>query len=174
MIYAVTVSGYLGPKLKLVVQKHLATLGVASLEATWSSSSNGISQVKGYSDRKQRRLLPLVTLALSGPEETLQWLLSQLLRYSSCRICGNTDVVMLRRNICTGLIVVRNILRIVHRHSGGKCFPQWSFLGRHSTRLLWLHLGGIRSKQGFNGEELDNSLGCHQVYPWCISTLTQW
>ena len=31
-------------------------------------------------------------------------------------------------------------------------------------------LGGIRGKQGFNGEELDISLGCHQVYPWCIST----
>ena len=30
--------------------------------------------------------------------------------------------------------------------------------------------GGIRNKQGFNGEELDISLGCHQVYPWCITT----
>ena len=27
--------------------------------------------------------------ALSGPEEALQWLLSQLLRYSFCGICGN-------------------------------------------------------------------------------------
>ena len=35
-------------------------------------------------------------------------------------------------------------------------------------------LGGIRGKQGFNGEELDSSQGCHQVYPWCISTLPQW
>ena len=26
-------------------------------------------------------------------------------------------------------------------------------------------LGGIRGKQGFNGEELGISLGCHQVYP---------
>ena len=34
-------------------------------------------------------LLPLVTLALSGPEEAFQWLLSQLLRYSFCGICGN-------------------------------------------------------------------------------------
>ena len=31
-------------------------------------------------------------------------------------------------------------------------------------------LGGIRGKRGFNGEELDISLGCHQVYPWYIST----
>ena len=28
--------------------------------------------------------------------------------------------------------------------------------------------GGIRGKQNFNGEELDVSQGCHQVYPWCI------
>ena len=34
--------------------------------------------------------------------------------------------------------------------------------------------GGIRGKQGFNGEELDISLECHQVYPWCISTPPQW
>ena len=99
MIYAVNVYFYLGPKLKLVVQKHLAVLGVESLEARWSSSFSSISQVKGYSDRKYSRLLPLVMLALSGPEEALQWLLSQLLRYSSCGICRNTGVVMLRRYI---------------------------------------------------------------------------
>ena len=34
--------------------------------------------------------------------------------------------------------------------------------------------GGIRGKQGFNGEELDVSQGCHQVYPWCIPTLSPW
>ena len=32
-------------------------------------------------------------------------------------------------------------------------------------------LGGIRGKQGFNGEELDVSQVCHQVYPWCIPIL---
>ena len=35
-------------------------------------------------------------------------------------------------------------------------------------------LVGIRGKQDFNGEELDISQGCHQVYPWCISTPPQW
>ena len=35
-------------------------------------------------------------------------------------------------------------------------------------------LGGIRGKQGFNGEELDISQGCLQVYPLCISTPPQW
>ena len=89
MIYAVTVYCYLGPQLGLVVRKHLASLGVQSLEARWSSSSKSISEVKGYSDWKCNGLLPLVTLALSGPEEAFQWLLSQLFRYSFCRICGN-------------------------------------------------------------------------------------
>ena len=35
-------------------------------------------------------------------------------------------------------------------------------------------LGGIRGEQGFNGELLDISLGCHQVRPWCIPTPSQW
>ena len=34
-------------------------------------------------------LLPVAEVALSGPEEALQWLLSQLLRYSFCGICEN-------------------------------------------------------------------------------------
>ena len=42
-----------------------------------------------WSDWKYSGLLPLVVLALSGPEEALQWLLSQLLRYSFCGVCGN-------------------------------------------------------------------------------------
>ena len=89
MICAVTVYSYLGPKLGLIVRKCLASLGVESWEARWSCSSKSASQVKGYSDRKYSRLLPLVTVALSGPEEALQWLLSQLPRYSFYGICGN-------------------------------------------------------------------------------------
>ena len=52
MIYAVTMYCYLDPKLGLIVRKHLALLGMESLEARWSSRSKSISQVKGYSDRK--------------------------------------------------------------------------------------------------------------------------
>ena len=80
---------YLGPKLRLVVRERLASLRVESSEARWSSRSKSISQIKGYSERNHSRLLPLVTLALSGPEEALQWLLSQLLRYCFCGIWGN-------------------------------------------------------------------------------------
>ena len=42
-----------------------------------------------WSNWKCNGLLPLVALALSGPEEASWWLLSQLLRYSFCGICGN-------------------------------------------------------------------------------------
>ena len=40
----------LGLKLGLVVRKRLASLGMESLEARWSSNSKSISEVKGYSD----------------------------------------------------------------------------------------------------------------------------
>ena len=50
MIYVVTVYYDLGPKLGLVVRKHLASLGIKSSEARWSSSYKSISEVKGYSD----------------------------------------------------------------------------------------------------------------------------
>ena len=98
---------YLGPKLGLVVRKHLASLGVESLEARWSSSSKSISEVKGYSDWKCNGLLPLVILALSGPEEALQWLLSQILRYSFCGIC---------RNELEGLALITRGQKLLFRH----------------------------------------------------------
>ena len=41
------------------------------------------------SDWKCNELLPALVLALSGPEEALWWLLSQLSRYSFCEISGN-------------------------------------------------------------------------------------
>ena len=55
----------------------------------WNFSSKSISEVKRYSDWKYNEFLPLVTLALGGPEKAFQWLLSQLLRYSFCGIRGN-------------------------------------------------------------------------------------
>ena len=79
---------YLGPKLGLVVRKHLASLGVQSLEARWSSSSKSISEVKGYSDWKCNEFPPLITLALSGPEEAFQWLLSNSLDILSVESVG--------------------------------------------------------------------------------------
>ena len=50
MIYTVIVYCGLGPILGLVVGKRLASLGIGSSEARWSSSSQNISEVKGYSD----------------------------------------------------------------------------------------------------------------------------
>ena len=72
MIYAVTVYYDLGPKHGLVVRKHLASLGMESLEARWSSSSKSISEVKVTQiGTIIFFFFPLVTLALSGPEEAL-------------------------------------------------------------------------------------------------------
>ena len=73
-----------------------------------------------------------------------------------------------------GLIVVKNILRVVHKHSGEKCFPQQFSLGGILEGYSDCTPGGIRGKQGFNGEELDISQGCYQVYPWCIPTPSRW
>ena len=44
------VLGGLGLKLGLVVRKRLASLGLESSEARWSSNSKSISEAKGYSD----------------------------------------------------------------------------------------------------------------------------
>ena len=76
MIYAVTVYCYLWPKLRLVVRKHLALLGIESSEIRWSSSSKSISEVKGYSDWNYNVFcffffFTLIMLALSGSEEAL-------------------------------------------------------------------------------------------------------
>ena len=74
MIYAVTVSCDLGPKLGLVVRNHLVLLGIESSEVRWSFSYKSISEVKGYSDWNYNRFcffFPSVTLAFSGPEEAL-------------------------------------------------------------------------------------------------------
>ena len=71
MIYAVTVYCYLDPKLGLVVRKRLASLGIESSKVRWSSSYKSISEVKGYSDWNYNGFFPLVTLALSGPEEAV-------------------------------------------------------------------------------------------------------
>ena len=148
MIYAVTVYSYLDPKLGLVVRKCLDSLGMESLEARWSSISKSISEVKGYSDWNYNGFFPLVTLALSGPEEALilVWL----------RLEGTSQFY-----VCIDLIVVRNILRVMHRHSGDECFPQQFSLGGIPEGYSVRTPGGIRGKQGFNGEELDVSQGCH-------------
>ena len=71
MIYAVIVYYDLSPKLGLVVRKCLASLGIKSSEIRLGSSYKSISEVKGYSDWDCNGFFPLVTLALSGPEEAL-------------------------------------------------------------------------------------------------------
>ena len=199
---------WLGPKLGLVVRKHLASLGVDSSEARWSSKSKSISEVKGYSDWKCNGLLPLVILVFSGLE-AFQWLLSQLLRYSFGGICGNEmeglALITWRQKSLFPHWPALHHLFYYHLY---RCGDGWKeYLGfMFIAVLLWsgiysgsctgtqvtnvslsglslgaipegysdCTLGDIRGNQGFNGEELDISLGCHQVYPWYISTLPQW
>ena len=62
----------LGLKLGLVVRRRLASLGMESSEARWSSNSKSISEVEGYSDWNCNGSFSLLTLALSGPEEALK------------------------------------------------------------------------------------------------------
>ena len=71
MIYTIIVYCGLGPKFELVVKKAPSSLGIESSEARWSSSSQNISEVKGYSDWDCNEFFPLVMLATSGPEEAL-------------------------------------------------------------------------------------------------------
>ena len=63
MIYAITVYCGLGPKLGLVVRKHLASLGIESSEARWRYSYKSTSEVKGYSEL-QWGSFPLVALSI--------------------------------------------------------------------------------------------------------------
>ena len=93
MIYAVTVYYNLGPKFGLVVRKCLALLGVKSYNRSIFGSKvellKSICQAQSYSYWKYSRILPLIKLALSGPENALWWFLSQLLRHSFCEISVN-------------------------------------------------------------------------------------
>ena len=93
MICAVTVYCYLGPRLGLVVRKCLALLGVKSYNRSFFGSKvelvKSICQAKSYSYWKYSRILPVIKLALGGPENALWWFLSQLLRDSFCGINVN-------------------------------------------------------------------------------------
>ena len=135
MIYAVTVYCGLGPKLGLVVRKRLASLGIESLEARWSSSSKNISEVKGYSDWDCNGFFPLVTPALSGSEEAVI-----LERTSQFYVRVGLVVVRKYSESCTGTQVTNGA-------------PSGLSLGGIPEGYSDCTPGGIRG----NGEELDVS-----------------
>ena len=149
-------------------------------------------------------------LALSGPEEALQWLLSQPLRYSFCGICGNEleGLALITQGqksffphwpvlhhffyyhlywcgdaqkdhngfyVCNSLTVVKNILRVLHRH----CWRRMLSL----TVLAWEAFQKVTLIAPQVASEASKvlmvrhwtlALGCHQVYPWCTSTRPWW
>ena len=59
------------PNLDWYSRKRLASLGIESSEARWSSRSKNISEVKGYSDWDCNGFFPFVRPALSGSEEAI-------------------------------------------------------------------------------------------------------
>ena len=81
-----------GPKLALEVRKHLALLGMESLEARWRSSFKSISEGKGYSDWNYK----------GSPHLRQSWLLVEqrkLILVWWCLGGSYIDVVRLRKNI---------------------------------------------------------------------------
>ena len=152
-----------------------------------------------WSNWKCSGLLPLVVLALTGPEEALWWLLSQLPRHSFCGICGNELEVLalvawgqkslpsLAKPFVSHILArwrseraawslstplwdvccVRPGLRNV-RGCTGDGAPQQRPPGR-SEHPLGFAPGGV-SRKGKSNKGNWISLGCCQVYPWCIST----
>ena len=95
----------------------------ALLATEISEDTDGNSRI--WSDWKCDGL-HLVRLALSGPEEVLQWFLSQLLRYSFCVICGNE---------------LEGLALIAQQKS---LFPRWLALHHPFFFLSHITLGGIR------------------------------
>ena len=77
------------PKSESLSRLCLPSMLVEALLVTTRFVRTQMGNCRIRSDWKYSGLLPLVTLTLSGPEEALMWLLSQLPRYSFCGICGN-------------------------------------------------------------------------------------
>ena len=76
-----------------------------------------------------------------------------------------TGTVMLGRIVSVFCLYRSYTLRAMYRHSCDECFPSGLSWGGIPEGYSDRTPGGVRGKQGFNGEELDVSLGCHQVYP---------
>ena len=67
----------------------LRSIWMEALLATMRFLRTQVGNPRVWSDWKGNGLLPLVMRSLSRPQEAFWWLLSQLLRYSFCIICGN-------------------------------------------------------------------------------------
>ena len=77
--------------------------------------------------------------------------------------------LLLRSGLCSGMYVgTRNTDASPRSPSLG------NILGNYSAppQVASEEMG--KSNTGVGGKELDINLGCHQVYPWCISTPPRW
>ena len=193
---------YLGPKLGLVVRKCLVLLGIESLKVRWSISEvKGYSDRKynklltlvtlalSGPERLPSNFCPNSSDILSVESVGMNWRTGPnnsrtKITFSSLASPSPSLLLLLILvwwylegtywfYIHTSFILFRNILKVMQSKemnvapssvSSGGILEGYS----HCTP------GDSRGKQDFNGEEMDISLGSHQVYPWCISTPPWW
>ena len=136
-------------------------------------------------------------LALSRPEKALQWLLFHLLRYTFCGICGNelegmALIVREQKSLFprwpalrhlfaltyTGVATLRRDILVVVCPFTTHTLP----LGVLAWETFWENYSApprvASEKRAHQTQVLVVwnyiSLGCYQVYPFCISTPPQW
>ena len=67
--------------------------------------------------------------------------------------------------------MVRNIFRVMHWHSGDKCFPPVVLAWEAFQKVTLIAPRVASEASKLNGEELDVSQGCYQVNnPWYTPT----
>ena len=117
---------------------YLRSIWMETLLTTVRFLRTQVGNPRIWSDRKGNGPLLLVMLALSKPQEALRWLLSQLLRYSFCGICGNE---------LEGLALIAR-----GQKSLFPCFPALHHLFCCHISPWVAPEGEQKSGKGFNGE----------------------
>ena len=82
------------PKSEFLSWLCLLSMWIKALLVTMRFLRTSLGNCRICSDWKCNGLLPLVVLAVSRPEKAVQWLLSQLPRYSFYGICGKEMEVL--------------------------------------------------------------------------------
>ena len=182
----------------------LGSTWIEALLVTMRFLRTQIGKCRIWSDWNCNGLLPSVVLAFSRSEKVLHWLLSQLLRYFFWGVCGNEleGLALVTRGqkslfphwppSTTSFAIIYTDIAITHHfYCGQDCTQKCA--QAHGRQML--PLGAVaweafresytaspqvvsvekgKSNKGLGGMELEITLGCHQVYSWCISTLPRW
>ena len=176
------------------------SMWIKALLVTMRFLETQIGSCRIWSDWKCSGLLPLVLLALSGPEEALWWFLSQLRHFFLWNLWKSTGRISpssLRTKITlssladTFTITYTDMAMSQHFYCGQDCTQEcaWPCIRwmLPLAVLAWETFGAScsappqvaseekgKSDKCLGGRELKINLGCHQVYPWCISTPPPW